>query len=169
MEVWALEAYGAAHNLQEILTNKSDDVSGRAKTYEAIVKNEDIVQSGVPESFKVLIMELRSLGLAVEVLSEEEERPTLPEESTEPSETVPIIEAESSSVEEVAFDRGIAESQPAEQPEEKTGEEPAKAPEVESGKELDKAKGTIEEPGEGTEMSSEKEEYAETEVKEDNA
>ena len=80
MEVWALEAYGAAHNLQEMLTNKSDDVSGRAKTYEAIVKNEDIVQSGVPESFKVLIMELRSLGLAVEVLSEEEEKVSLPEE-----------------------------------------------------------------------------------------
>ena len=72
MEVWALEAYGAAHNLQEVLTIKSDDVSGRAKTYEAIIKNEDILQPGVPESFKVLIMELRSLGLAVEVISEEE-------------------------------------------------------------------------------------------------
>jgi len=72
MEVWALEAYGAAHNLQEMLTIKSDDVSGRAKTYEAIIKNEEILQPGVPESFKVLIMELRSLGLAVEVISEEE-------------------------------------------------------------------------------------------------
>jgi DNA-directed RNA polymerase subunit beta len=83
MEVWALEAYGAAHNLQEILTIKSDDVAGRAKTYEAIVKNEDILQPGVPESFKVLIMELRSLGLAVEVISEEEEKPTLAEETKE--------------------------------------------------------------------------------------
>ncbi len=83
MEVWALEAYGAAHNLQEILTIKSDDVVGRAKTYEAIVKNENILQSGVPESFKVLIMELRSLGLAVEVLSEEEEKPALPEQTGE--------------------------------------------------------------------------------------
>jgi DNA-directed RNA polymerase subunit beta len=83
MEVWALEAYGAAHNLQEILTIKSDDVTGRAKTYEAIVKNEDILQPGVPESFKVLIMELRSLGLAVEVISEEEEKPTLTEETKE--------------------------------------------------------------------------------------
>ncbi|MBE9512673.1 MAG: DNA-directed RNA polymerase subunit beta [Chloroflexi bacterium] len=82
MEVWALEAYGAAHNLQEILTIKSDDVTGRAKTYEAIVKNEDILQSGVPESFKVLIMELRSLGLAVEVLSEEE-KVTPPEKTRE--------------------------------------------------------------------------------------
>ena len=83
MEVWALEAYGAAHNLQEILTIKSDDVTGRAKTYEAIVKNEDILQPGVPESFKVLIMELRSLGLAVEVISEEEEKPILTEEAKE--------------------------------------------------------------------------------------
>jgi DNA-directed RNA polymerase subunit beta len=71
MEVWTLEAYGAAHNLQEILTIKSDDVSGRAKTYEAIVKNEDIIQPGVPESFKVLVKELQSLGFAVEVINEE--------------------------------------------------------------------------------------------------
>jgi DNA-directed RNA polymerase subunit beta len=75
MEVWALEAYGAAHNLQEVLTIKSDDVIGRAKAYEAIVKNEDILQPGVPESFKVLVKELQSLGLAVEVINEEEEKP----------------------------------------------------------------------------------------------
>src|SRR6184192_653951 len=73
MEVWALEAYGAAHTLQEILTVKSDDVVGRVKTYEAIVKGEDIFQPGVPESFKVLVKELQSLGLAVDVLNEEEE------------------------------------------------------------------------------------------------
>jgi DNA-directed RNA polymerase subunit beta len=73
MEVWSLEAYGAAHNLQEVLTTKSDDVSGRAKTYEAIVKGENILPPGVPESFKVLVKELQSLGLSVEVLSEEEE------------------------------------------------------------------------------------------------
>ncbi len=72
MEVWALEAYGAAHNLQEFLTIKSDDVIGRAKTYEAIVKNEDILQPGVPESFKVLVKELQSLGLAIEVINEKE-------------------------------------------------------------------------------------------------
>ncbi len=72
MEVWALEAYGAAYNLQEILTIKSDDVTGRAKAYEAIVKNEDILQAGVPESFKVLVKELQSLGLAIEVINEEE-------------------------------------------------------------------------------------------------
>jgi DNA-directed RNA polymerase subunit beta len=72
MEVWALEAYGATHNLQEVLTIKSDDVTGRAKTYEAIVKNEAILQPGIPESFKVLVKELQSLGLAIEVINEEE-------------------------------------------------------------------------------------------------
>jgi DNA-directed RNA polymerase subunit beta len=73
MEVWALEAYGASHTLQELLTVKSDDVQGRAKAYEALVKGEDVLQSGVPESFKVLFMELRSLGLAVELLNEEDQ------------------------------------------------------------------------------------------------
>jgi DNA-directed RNA polymerase subunit beta len=73
MEVWALEAYGASHVLQELLTVKSDDVAGRAKTYESLVKGEDVVQAGVPESFKVLFMELRSLGLAIELLNEEDE------------------------------------------------------------------------------------------------
>jgi DNA-directed RNA polymerase subunit beta len=73
MEVWALEAYGAAHTLQEMLTVKSDDVTGRVKTYEAIVKGEEIVEPGVPESFRVLIKELQSLGLAVEVLDQESE------------------------------------------------------------------------------------------------
>ena len=82
MEVWALEAYGAAHILQELLTVKSDDVVGRVKTYEAIVKGEDILEPGVPESFKVLVKELQSLGLAVEVLNEEEERVMLPDTST---------------------------------------------------------------------------------------
>jgi DNA-directed RNA polymerase subunit beta len=92
MEVWALEAYGAAHNLQEVLTIKSDDVSGRAKTYEAIIKNEEILQPGVPESFKVLIMELRSLGLAVEVISEEE-KGSLAEEIREAPEPEAALEA----------------------------------------------------------------------------
>jgi DNA-directed RNA polymerase subunit beta len=72
MEVWALEAYGAAYNLQELLTVKSDDVTGRSRIYEAIVKGEEVLQPGLPESFRVLIQELKSLGLAVEVLSEEE-------------------------------------------------------------------------------------------------
>ncbi|MFQ6014354.1 MAG: DNA-directed RNA polymerase subunit beta [Anaerolineae bacterium] len=73
MEVWALEAYGAAHILQEMLTVKSDDVIGRVKTYESIVKGEPIQEPGVPESFKVLVKELQSLGLAVEVLNDQDE------------------------------------------------------------------------------------------------
>jgi DNA-directed RNA polymerase subunit beta len=73
MEVWALEAYGAASILQELLTVKSDDVMGRVQTYEAIVKGEEIQQPGVPESFKVLIKELQSLGLNVEILNENDE------------------------------------------------------------------------------------------------
>jgi DNA-directed RNA polymerase subunit beta len=71
MEVWALEAYSAAYNLQEVLTVKSDDVAGRVKTYEAIVKGEPIGQPGVPESFNVLLKELQSLGLSVELLNED--------------------------------------------------------------------------------------------------
>ncbi|MDQ6644621.1 MAG: DNA-directed RNA polymerase subunit beta, partial [Chloroflexota bacterium] len=74
MEVWALEAYGAANILQEILTVKSDDVIGRVKTYEAIVKGENIMEPGVPESFKVLVKELQSLGINVEVLNEDEQK-----------------------------------------------------------------------------------------------
>ena len=73
MEVWALEAYGAAHTLQEMLTVKSDDVTGRVKTYEAIVKGEPIQEPGAPESFRVLVKELQSLGLSVEVLNEKGE------------------------------------------------------------------------------------------------
>jgi len=73
MEVWALEAYGAANILQELLTVKSDDVLGRVQTYEAIVKGEEIQSPGVPESFKVLIKELQALGLSVEILNENEE------------------------------------------------------------------------------------------------
>jgi len=105
MEVWALEAYGAAHILQEILTIKSDDVAGRAKTYEGIVKNEDILQPGVPESFKVLVKELESLGLAIEVINEEEkaaftteaegeEAPKLEAEAEEETAEAPKLEAE---------------------------------------------------------------------------
>jgi DNA-directed RNA polymerase subunit beta len=73
MEVWALEAYGAAHILQEMLTVKSDDIVGRVKTYESIVKGEEIGEAGVPESFKVLVKELRSLGLSIDVINEDEQ------------------------------------------------------------------------------------------------
>ena len=79
MEVWALEAYGAAHTLQEILTVKSDDVVGRVKTYEAIVKGENIPEPGVPESFKVLIKELQALCLDVRVLNDENQEVKLKE------------------------------------------------------------------------------------------
>ena len=67
MEVWALEAYGAAYTLQEMLTVKSDDVAGRTKVYEAIVRGDDSFEAGIPESFNVLVKEMRSLGLNVEL------------------------------------------------------------------------------------------------------
>ena len=79
MEVWALEAYGASYTLQEILTMKSDDVVGRVKTYEAIIKGDNIPSPGIPESFKVLLKELQSLGLDVRVLDENREEVTLRE------------------------------------------------------------------------------------------
>ena len=81
MEVWALEAYGAAYTLQEILTMKSDDVIGRVKTYEAIIKGENIPEPGIPESFKVLLKELQSLGLDVKVLDEDRKEVQLMETS----------------------------------------------------------------------------------------
>ena len=85
MEVWALEAYGAAYTLQELLTVKSDDVVGRVKTYEAIVKGENVPEPGVPESFKVLIKELQSLGLDVKILNELEEEIEIRELDDEPA------------------------------------------------------------------------------------
>ena len=91
MEVWALEAYSAAYNLQEMLTVKSDDVVGRVKTYEAIVKGEDIVQPGIPESFHVLLKELQSLGLSVELLHEEPEGDDASEEMTDSDEAVDAV------------------------------------------------------------------------------
>src|SRR5699024_3925136 len=92
MEVWALEAYGAAHTLQEILTDKSDDVVGRVQTYEAIVKGDNIPDPGVPESFKVLIKELQTLGLDVKMLSSDKEEIDLRglEEDDEPTDNLNI-------------------------------------------------------------------------------
>ena len=80
MEVWALEAYGAAYTLQEMLTIKSDDTVGRVKAYEAIVKGENIAEPSIPESFKVLLKEMQSLALDVNVVSEEGQRAELREE-----------------------------------------------------------------------------------------
>jgi DNA-directed RNA polymerase subunit beta len=97
MEVWALEAYGAAHNLQEMLTIKSDDVTGRAKAYESIIKGDDILQPGVPESFKVLVKELQSLGLSLEVINEEETKIASAEETIEEAHK---LEAETKGIEE---------------------------------------------------------------------
>jgi DNA-directed RNA polymerase subunit beta len=95
MEVWALEAYGAAYTLQEILTVKSDDVVGRVKTYEAIVKGENVPEPGVPESFRVLIKELQSLGMDVKILSGDEKeiemRDTEDDEDLQQVDTLNIV------------------------------------------------------------------------------
>ena len=93
MEVWALEAYGASHTLQEILTVKSDDVVGRVKTYEAIIKGENIPEPGIPESFKVLLKELQSLGLDVKVYDEDQNEVEL-KESVDYTETDFRVEME---------------------------------------------------------------------------
>ena len=95
MEVWALEAYGAAHTLQEILTVKSDDVVGRVKTYEAIVKGESVPEPSVPESFKVLIKELQSLGMDVKMLTIDDEEIELrdldEEDDLQPADSLNIL------------------------------------------------------------------------------
>jgi DNA-directed RNA polymerase subunit beta len=88
MEVWALEAYGAAYTLQEMLTVKSDDVAGRTKVYEAIVRGDDTFEAGIPESFNVLVKEMRALGLNVELVQPKPEdqqpaRPRLPRPAAE--------------------------------------------------------------------------------------
>ena len=96
MEVWALEAYGAAYTLQEILTVKSDDVVGRVKTYEAIVKGESVPEPGVPESFKVLIKELQSLGMDVKMLTINDEEIELrdldEEDDLQPADALNILQ-----------------------------------------------------------------------------
>ena len=83
MEVWALEAYGAANGLQEILTVKSDDVVGRVKTYESIVKGSNVSEPGIPESFKVLVKELQALALDVKILTEDRDEVKLRDYSDE--------------------------------------------------------------------------------------
>jgi DNA-directed RNA polymerase subunit beta len=108
MEVWALEAYGAAHTLQEILTVKSDDVVGRVKTYEAIVKGENIPQPGIPESFKVLIKEFQSLSLDVKILGEAKQEIALKEGEDE-DDIVLDINLEDDEVEtKTAEENGVA-------------------------------------------------------------
>ena len=107
MEVWALEAYGAAYTLQEILTVKSDDIVGRVKTYEAIVKGENIPEPGIPESFKVLIKEMQSLALDVKVLSEENEEIEIRESIDDEMEAETITE-----IERLADARNVYEGDP---------------------------------------------------------
>jgi len=92
MEVWALEAYGAAYTLQELLTVKSDDVVGRVKTYEAIVKGENVPEPGVPESFKVLIKELQSIGLDVKILTEDAQEIMIRDSDEDINETAKELE-----------------------------------------------------------------------------
>ena len=111
MEVWALEAYGAATTLQEMLTIKSDDVYGRAKAYEAIIKNEQIVGPKLPESFNVLVKELQGLGLRVDLLDESEEGDEIVVDAEEviaeagpEDKTVPLVPTVSDDDEETVLD-----------------------------------------------------------------
>ena len=130
MEVWTLEAYGVAHILQEMLTIKSDDVTGRTKAYEAILKNEDILQPSVPESFKVLVKELQSLGLAIEVINEgQEERALLAQDTADSEGEVPLLEAVAGELPAVALEG----ASPAETPQATQAEAPlAEAPPAEA-------------------------------------
>jgi DNA-directed RNA polymerase subunit beta len=115
MEVWALEAYGAAYTLQEILTVKSDDVVGRVKTYEAIVKGQNVPKPGVPESFKVLIKELQSLGLDMKVLNKNNQEIDLKDTSDE-DEDIGLGHIDDKAFSEVAveaeFDEGFEIGEP---------------------------------------------------------
>ncbi len=119
MEVWALEAYGAAHTLQELLTVKSDDVVGRVKTYEAIVKGENIPEPGVPEGFKVLIKELQSLCLDVKVLAEEAEV-ELKDDEDDVQEMAKELGLE---IEQPTFEKASGESEEFDEEDEEAGEE----------------------------------------------
>ena len=106
MEVWALEAYGAAYTLQEILTVKSDDVVGRVKTYEAIVKGQNVPQSGVPESFKVLVKELQSLGLDIKVLNKDKQEIDLKQTFDDDDETS-MVAVDDEAFQHVADERDL--------------------------------------------------------------
>ena len=109
MEVWALEAYGASHILQEILTVKSDDVVGRVKTYESIVKGNDISEPGIPESFKVLLKELQSLALDMKVLTENHEEINLKDLTEEPDDYMPLERKERVDYVDLDMNRGNEE------------------------------------------------------------
>jgi DNA-directed RNA polymerase subunit beta len=142
MEVWALEAYGAAYTLQELLTVKSDDVVGRVKTYEAIVKGENVPEPGVPESFKVLIKELQSLGLDVKVLNEADDEIELRELDDDVEQTAREMELplgeEEFPVPDVAKPVGVAEPDLDEEEEPEEDDDAPLAPE-----ELEKVAGAL--------------------------
>ena len=104
MEVWALEAYGAAHTLQEILTIKSDDIQGRIKTYEAIIKGKDIPEPGVPESFRVLMHELQGLAIDVRCLDSEGNEVDITAEEIETDRPVSRVEKEVQASDELVND-----------------------------------------------------------------
>ena len=106
MEVWALEAYGAANVLQEMLTVKSDDIVGRTKTYESIVRSENVAQPGIPEAFKVLIKELQGLALDVKVLTEDKEEIGLRELVEDDDDDIRPMHQEQEHKEEVDLDLG---------------------------------------------------------------
>lgn len=125
MEVWALEAYGAAYTLQEILTVKSDDVVGRVKTYEAIVKGENIPEPGVPESFKVLIKELQSIGLDIKVLSEDAQEIMINDIEDDVNETAKELEMDATATKESYGQAVTAEVSEAVVEDSYTTEEPA--------------------------------------------
>ena len=110
MEVWALQAYGVSHLLQEMLTVKSDDVVGRNKTYESIVKGLPISEPGIPESFKVLIKEFQALGLDIKILTEENQEVSISELSADDSETTPFTIKNKEEVKDIEL--GIEENEP---------------------------------------------------------
>ena len=114
MEVWALEAYGAAYTLQEILTVKSDDVVGRVKTYEAIVKGENIPEPGVPESFKVLIKELQSIGLDIKVLSEDAQEIMINDSDDDINETAKELDMDATAAKE-SYGQHVNTDQPSDE------------------------------------------------------
>lgn len=124
MEVWALEAYGAAYTLQEILTVKSDDVVGRVKTYEAIVKGENIPEPGVPESFKVLIKELQSIGLDIKVLSEDAQEIMINDIEEDINETARELDMDATATKE-SYGQAVTADNPEEAVVESSTEEPA--------------------------------------------
>ncbi len=126
MEVWALEAYGAAYTLQEILTVKSDDIVGRVKTYEAIVKGENIPEPGIPESFKVLIKEMQSLCLDIKVLGEDDKEIEIKEDSDAGDiagiivDSEPVADAEAESAENAFAEESADEADGTDEAEEET-------------------------------------------------